>query len=310
MLYDIPPRSVIPIEIETLQRLAEHPRIVAVKDARNDLRVRHRGARHHDARLLLRRRPGEPAVALGRGGRVRQRHRARRRRSPARNARRVRGRRARPGPRAQRRDAARVRAMGRVGGVVFAKTALRLRGLDVGETRLPLPPATDDQVAAIAGDLAAPGSRSTRRRTPAATPGHGALGTRRRPTWVPRSPTAERRDRRTVPTGRPRPPTARTDGDPPVPVTVPDRSRGRPVRPAPPPPPPARPPDPAGGVEPRGAARPARRPRCPTGGLRRGRARRHRRDRPQHDRLRVRRPAARRRLRGAVPGRGRARAST
>src|SRR3954463_11095917 len=39
MLYDIPPRSVIPIEIETLQRLAEHPRILAVKDARNDLRV-------------------------------------------------------------------------------------------------------------------------------------------------------------------------------------------------------------------------------------------------------------------------------
>ena len=39
MLYDIPPRSVIPIELETLQRLAEHPRILAVKDARNDLRI-------------------------------------------------------------------------------------------------------------------------------------------------------------------------------------------------------------------------------------------------------------------------------
>ncbi len=37
MLYDIPPRSVIPIEVETLQRLAEHPRIVAVKDAKGDL---------------------------------------------------------------------------------------------------------------------------------------------------------------------------------------------------------------------------------------------------------------------------------
>ena len=33
MLYDIPPRSVVPIEIDTLRRLAEHPRIVAVKDA-------------------------------------------------------------------------------------------------------------------------------------------------------------------------------------------------------------------------------------------------------------------------------------
>src|SRR5688572_24950028 len=37
MLYDIPPRSAIPIEVETLVRLAEHPRIVAVKDAKGDL---------------------------------------------------------------------------------------------------------------------------------------------------------------------------------------------------------------------------------------------------------------------------------
>src|SRR5436305_5635467 len=37
MLYDIPPRSVVPIEVDTLLRLAEHPRIVAVKDAKGDL---------------------------------------------------------------------------------------------------------------------------------------------------------------------------------------------------------------------------------------------------------------------------------
>src|SRR3954464_10625360 len=37
LLYDIPPRSVIPIEVETLVRAAEHPRIVAVKDAKGDL---------------------------------------------------------------------------------------------------------------------------------------------------------------------------------------------------------------------------------------------------------------------------------
>src|SRR3954469_12784800 len=37
MLYDIPPRVVIPIEVETLVRAAEHPRIVAVKDAKGDL---------------------------------------------------------------------------------------------------------------------------------------------------------------------------------------------------------------------------------------------------------------------------------
>ena len=60
---------------------------------------------------------------------------------------------------------------------------------------------------------------------------------------------------------------------------------------------------------------PRTRPSCPVGpaaGAARRRpahrrARRHRRDRPQHDRLRVRGPAARRRLRGAVPRGGLAR---
>jgi 4-hydroxy-tetrahydrodipicolinate synthase len=37
MLYDIPGRSAAPIETETLLRLAEHDRIVAVKDAKDDL---------------------------------------------------------------------------------------------------------------------------------------------------------------------------------------------------------------------------------------------------------------------------------
>ena len=37
MLYDIPSRSSIPIATETQVRLAEHPRIVAVKDAKGDL---------------------------------------------------------------------------------------------------------------------------------------------------------------------------------------------------------------------------------------------------------------------------------
>ena len=37
MLYDIPGRTGMPIATETLLRLAEHPRIVAVKDAKGDL---------------------------------------------------------------------------------------------------------------------------------------------------------------------------------------------------------------------------------------------------------------------------------
>lgn len=37
MLYDIPGRSGVPINTETIVRLAEHPRIVANKDAKGDL---------------------------------------------------------------------------------------------------------------------------------------------------------------------------------------------------------------------------------------------------------------------------------
>ena len=37
MLYDIPPRSVVPIHTDTLKRLAEHPQIKAVKDSKHDL---------------------------------------------------------------------------------------------------------------------------------------------------------------------------------------------------------------------------------------------------------------------------------
>ena len=37
MLYDIPGRTGVPIDTDTLIRLAEHPRIVAVKDAKADL---------------------------------------------------------------------------------------------------------------------------------------------------------------------------------------------------------------------------------------------------------------------------------
>src|SRR3954454_20048984 len=37
MLYDIPVRTAVPIHTDTLLRLAEHPRIVAVKDAKEDV---------------------------------------------------------------------------------------------------------------------------------------------------------------------------------------------------------------------------------------------------------------------------------
>lgn len=157
MLYDIPPRSVVPIEVETLQRLAEHPRIVAVKDAKGDLRA---GADVLATTTLAYYSGDDPLnlpwLSIGAVGFV----------SVIGHVVADRLRTMRDAYEAGEVDRARavnltmtpvIRAMGRVGGAVFSKTALRLRGLDVGEPRLPLPPATDEQVTAIAADLAAAG---------------------------------------------------------------------------------------------------------------------------------------------------------
>ncbi|HXV91882.1 MAG TPA: 4-hydroxy-tetrahydrodipicolinate synthase [Pseudonocardia sp.] len=176
MLYDIPPRSVIPIELETLQRLAEHPRILAVKDARNDLRV----GTEIIATTTLAYYSGDdpvnlPWLSVGAvgfvsviGHVVADRLRAMLEAYEAGEVERARAIHAGTYPV--------IRAMGRVGGVVFAKTAMRLRGLDVGEPRLPLPPATPEQVAAIEGDLAAAGVALES--TAEGSRGQGALGAR------------------------------------------------------------------------------------------------------------------------------------
>jgi 4-hydroxy-tetrahydrodipicolinate synthase len=155
MLYDIPPRSVIPIELETLQRLAEHPRILAVKDARNDLRV----GTEVIATTRLAYYSGDdpvnlPWLSVGAvgfvsvtGHIVADRLREMLDAFEAGDVERARSLNASCLPV--------VRAMGRVGGAIFSKVALQLRGVDVGNPRLPLPPATDEQVAAIAADLRA-----------------------------------------------------------------------------------------------------------------------------------------------------------
>ena len=153
MLYDIPPRSVVPIELPTLQRLAAHPRILAVKDARNDLRI---GTEVMATTSLVYYSGDDPVnlpwLAVGGvgfvsviGHVVADRLRVMLDAFEAGEL-----------DRARRINAGMLpvqRAMGRVGGAVFVKTALRLRGLDVGDTRLPLPPATEQQVRDIAGDL-------------------------------------------------------------------------------------------------------------------------------------------------------------
>ena len=55
MLYDIPGRTGTPIALETLVQLAEHPRIVAVKDAKGDFGAGVVGDGPHAAGLLQRR---------------------------------------------------------------------------------------------------------------------------------------------------------------------------------------------------------------------------------------------------------------
>jgi 4-hydroxy-tetrahydrodipicolinate synthase len=153
MLYDIPPRSIVPIEVDTLRRLAEHPRIVAVKDAKGDLYAGSEVIANTDLAYYS----GDDALNLpwlavgGIGvvsvighvvaGRIRGMVDAYENGDTS-------------TARTNHRGMLPVlRAFSRVGGVVFAKTALRLRGIPTGDPRLPLVPATDEQVDAIAADL-------------------------------------------------------------------------------------------------------------------------------------------------------------
>jgi 4-hydroxy-tetrahydrodipicolinate synthase len=157
MLYDIPPRSMVPIEVDTLLRLAEHPRIVAVKDAKGDLLAgsevianTHLAYYSGDDGLNL------PWLSVGAtgvvsvighvvAGRIRAMIEAYESGDTS-------------TARTNHRGMLPVyRALSRVGGVAFVKAALRLRGFGVGDPRLPIVPATNEQVRAIAADLAQAG---------------------------------------------------------------------------------------------------------------------------------------------------------
>ncbi|MEV6432133.1 4-hydroxy-tetrahydrodipicolinate synthase [Nocardia sp. NPDC051463] len=152
-LYDIPPRSVVPIATDTIRKLAEHPRIVAVKDAKGDLNA---GAEliattdldfySGDDSLNL---PWLSVGAVGFisviGHLVPERLRAL---SDAWAA----------------GDVVRAReinvsllplnaAMSRLGGVAMSKAGLRLLGVNVGEPRLPQLMPTAEQLDELSADL-------------------------------------------------------------------------------------------------------------------------------------------------------------
>jgi 4-hydroxy-tetrahydrodipicolinate synthase len=155
LLYDIPARSVIPIESDTLRALAAHPNIVGVKDAKGDL---HAGAQlmaetglvyySGDDALNL------PWLAMGATGFISViSHVAA----------------------SQLRDllsafasgdvttARKINvalsplcnAMSRLGGVTMAKAGLRLQGIEVGDPRLPQVAATAEQIEALTADMRA-----------------------------------------------------------------------------------------------------------------------------------------------------------
>lgn len=156
-LYDIPPRSVVPIATDTIRRLAEHPRIVAVKDAKGDLNagaelIAETGLAFYSGDDAL----NLPWLSLGATGfisvighLVPDRLRALREAYLAGDVQRAREINVGLLPLN--------RAMARLGGVAMTKGALRLLGIETGEPRLPQLMPTADQLDALAVDLRAAG---------------------------------------------------------------------------------------------------------------------------------------------------------
>lgn len=155
VLYDIPPRSVVPIEWDTMRTLSRHPNIVAVKDAKGDL---HGGAQimaetglayySGDDALNL------PWLAMGAVGFVSVwGHLAAGQLRDMLTA-------------FNSGDVATARKIGttlaplnaaqtRLGGVTLAKAGLHLQGFEVGDPRLPQMPATAEQLDELANDMRA-----------------------------------------------------------------------------------------------------------------------------------------------------------
>ncbi len=157
ILYDIPPRSVVPIAWDTMRTVAQHPNIVAVKDAKADLP----GAAAIMAETGLAYYSGDdalnlPWLAMGAvgfisvwghlaAGQLREMLSAFNSGDLA-TARKIA---VSLGPLNE--------AQTRLGGVTLSKAGLKLQGFDAGDPRLPQMPATAAELDELAADLRAAG---------------------------------------------------------------------------------------------------------------------------------------------------------
>ena len=158
MIYDIPGRTAVPVRTETLVRLAAHDRIVAVKDAKDDLAAAAQVMAETDLAYYS----GSdalnlPLLSVGAVGMVSVIGHL----FAAQLAELVRAFEAGDVLRARDINAALIPAcigIFRTQGVILVKAALRDLGLPAGPVRPPLVDATDDEVARLQADLAAVGA--------------------------------------------------------------------------------------------------------------------------------------------------------
>jgi 4-hydroxy-tetrahydrodipicolinate synthase len=155
LLYDIPPRSVIPILPETIHALAAHPNIVGIKDAKGDLHsggqiMAETGLAYYSGDDAL----NLPWLAMGATGFISViSHLATGQLRELLSA-------FGAGDVATARKinvglAPLCNAMARLGGVTMSKAGLRLQGIDVGDPRLPQMPATPEETDRLVADMRA-----------------------------------------------------------------------------------------------------------------------------------------------------------
>ncbi len=157
MLYDIPGRSALALTSDTIVRLAEHERVVAIKDAKHDLEASSWVLRRSDLAYYS----GDdawtlPLLAIGGVGVV------------GTSTHLVSGRTQQLISAFRSGDVALARSLHeellpiytgifRTQGTLLVKAALDLLGFPVGGVRLPLVPATADEIAVLRADLVAAG---------------------------------------------------------------------------------------------------------------------------------------------------------